>query len=209
MTPVCFLVEPRNVLLEHMLIVDPKVHTKMSDRNIIGFIRHGAENIYMFAGGAAFLFGGITVTIIFLSTFGCYNHLRKRKDLFSSRTMSLYWALITALVIDMFSGAILVLMPSCFVGLSFLYGAKHASILTSIAMRSICLYHIMANVVLICAVRPYRDAVSRLFIQILSCKKSSITSRSNKVFDRPSRPTSAQPQIVGFEGNSRFFNYAQ
>ncbi|KAI1731662.1 serpentine type 7TM GPCR chemoreceptor srh domain-containing protein [Ditylenchus destructor] len=80
----------------------------------------------------------------------------------SKRTASLYWALINSLVLDMFMSGVLAIVPILVTIIVFLQKSPFASAVATVGLQIGSIYPLVANVILIIYVTPYRKATLKL-----------------------------------------------
>ncbi|KAI1692614.1 serpentine type 7TM GPCR chemoreceptor srh domain-containing protein [Ditylenchus destructor] len=155
---------------------DPVTYKRMEGRTAIGLkepVNYDRSNGNFELQGAyvAFICTGSCLLIITLSyvltigysIFGCYKFLRVKGKTLSRRTAALYSALINSLVLDMIMAEILCLVPAIAFVTSYALESPYASGIFSIALQMGTVYRIVANIVTIAFVTPYRRAMLQMF----------------------------------------------
>jgi hypothetical protein len=136
----------------------------------------------------------IAVAIVF-STIGCYRMLRQNKRILSKRTKELYQRLVNALLIDVGICFLLVALPfgTCYIFVAA--KSPYSPIVYSCAFTTATLYQVVAHLVLLIYITPYRRAVVDIYTRATRRSvqdsngnySSSSTTRTRRLFGpRPS-----------------------
>ncbi|KAI1706711.1 serpentine type 7TM GPCR chemoreceptor srh domain-containing protein [Ditylenchus destructor] len=184
--PLNFIVVPSEKLAEEMKTRDPVTYRRMEGRTAIGFKLQGAYVAFICAGVCLLIITLIYVFTIGYSIFGCYKFLRVKGNTLSRGTAALYSALINSLVLDMVMVGILCLVPTIAFVTSYALESPYAPGILSIALQMATVYPIVANIITIAFVTPYRRAMVRI-IRKLFCGPRTISLARVYVSESTSR----------------------
>ncbi|KAI1698148.1 serpentine type 7TM GPCR chemoreceptor srh domain-containing protein [Ditylenchus destructor] len=190
--------------------VDPKVYSHIGDRQVVGFVREGTEPYWLFCGVLTLFFTFSIAGIVAFCTYGCHRHLRQKQSMLSSRTISLYRALINSLILDMSIAAVLVLIPYATVLFAFAYDSPYTAILSACTFGLASLYPVLTNIILMTFVTPYRKAtigLMKTFAGRITNRKFSVSSRTSIQTSSVYRRQKISESSTNISSLSVFANY--
>uniref|UniRef100_A0A915CUG1 G protein-coupled receptor n=1 Tax=Ditylenchus dipsaci TaxID=166011 RepID=A0A915CUG1_9BILA len=102
--------------------------------------------------------------------------LRIKKHQLSYRTISLYYSLINSLVLDIVIAGFLGFVPVTLLIFGFLFNISWTSLIFTIGLQTSCLYPLIANIILVVYVTPYRKATLLLLSEILCNRPNKVAA---------------------------------
>ncbi|KAI1697047.1 serpentine type 7TM GPCR chemoreceptor srh domain-containing protein [Ditylenchus destructor] len=172
---------PMNELKMAMKSIDPLVYDFINDRSMLGFVREDPGIFTTVITAAVVFWSGLGTSIALFSTVGCYKFLRDNRTLLSDRTRVLYFTLANVLVIETSIVFFLGIVPLAVLIWAYHAEFKYGSFICLIIERTISIYPLSSNVILMCVVRPYRRAIVNLWRRIFRSGKLMSTSNPTTV----------------------------
>ncbi|KAI1706001.1 serpentine type 7TM GPCR chemoreceptor srh domain-containing protein [Ditylenchus destructor] len=156
------LVVPKDFLRD-LKEVDPEVYSRIKGRHMVVLKEFRTSHFtYLFVETTLLLYIAAFSFVVPTCIFGCYRFLIRHKSILTTKTMSLFLALINSLVLELALQLFLVVIPVSLMVVGVIIDSPYTAIVSAAALPAGSLYPVAANVIVIVFVGPYRRAVLKL-----------------------------------------------